>query len=165
MTSNWSTRTNPAGALLQRLFGGAAVDAGQHPPCPQMAQRSAGPALTARYLFAKHSALADPLVRAGTPGRVAGRPQNAACSGFTRITAHRIAQPPRRPLSRGSSPVGYPTKPLAGFRTYRQLSAWNAPHSRRQSALPATDSCSAAKSCLIRSAHRWGEQRGRWHRL
>src|SRR5262249_18490741 len=29
---------------------------------------------------------------------------------------------PRRPLSRGSDPAGYPTKPLASFRTYRQLS-------------------------------------------
>ena len=29
---------------------------------------------------------------------------------------------PRRPLSRGSDRAGYPTKPLASFRTYRQLS-------------------------------------------
>ena len=28
----------------------------------------------------------------------------------------------RRPLSRGSSPASYPAKPLASFRTYRQLS-------------------------------------------
>jgi len=34
---------------------------------------------------------------------------------------------PRRPLSRGSGPAGYPTKPLASFRTYRQLSRWNPP--------------------------------------
>ena len=27
---------------------------------------------------------------------------------------------PRRPLSRGSDPASYPTKPLASFRTYRQ---------------------------------------------
>jgi hypothetical protein len=35
-----------------------------------------------------------------------------ACSGFTRVTAHRIAQPPKAPLSRGSSPSGYPAEPL-----------------------------------------------------
>ena len=34
---------------------------------------------------------------------------------------------PRRPLSRGSDPASYPTKPLASFRTYRQLSGWNPP--------------------------------------
>ena len=34
---------------------------------------------------------------------------------------------PRRPLSRGSSPASYPTKPPASFRTYRQLSGWNPP--------------------------------------
>jgi len=34
---------------------------------------------------------------------------------------------PRRPLSRGSDPDGCPTKPLASFRTYRQLSGWNPP--------------------------------------
>jgi hypothetical protein len=34
---------------------------------------------------------------------------------------------PRRPLSRGSDPAGYPTEPLASFRTYRQLSGWNPP--------------------------------------
>src|SRR5205085_1183031 len=35
-----------------------------------------------------------------------------ACSGFTRVTARWIAQPPRRPLSRGSNPAGRPTKLL-----------------------------------------------------
>ncbi len=34
---------------------------------------------------------------------------------------------PRRPLSRGFSPAGYPTKPLVSYRTYRQLSVWNPP--------------------------------------
>ena len=34
---------------------------------------------------------------------------------------------PRRPLSRGSSPAGCPPKPLASFRTHRQLSGWNPP--------------------------------------
>jgi hypothetical protein len=50
-----------------------------------------------------------------------------ACSGFTRVTAHRIAQSPKRPLSRGSGPAGYPTKPLVSYQINRQLSGWNLP--------------------------------------
>ena len=34
---------------------------------------------------------------------------------------------PRWPLSRGSSPSGYPAGPLVSFRTYRQLSGWYPP--------------------------------------
>jgi hypothetical protein len=34
---------------------------------------------------------------------------------------------PRRPLSRGSGPVSYPTKPLVSYRSNRQLSGWNPP--------------------------------------
>ena len=34
---------------------------------------------------------------------------------------------PRRPLSRGSSPASYPTKPLVSFQINRQLSGWNLP--------------------------------------
>src|SRR5262249_17260991 len=35
--------------------------------------------------------------------------------------------PPKRPLSRGSSPAGHPAKPLVSFRINRQLSGWNLP--------------------------------------
>ena len=34
---------------------------------------------------------------------------------------------PRRPLSRGSSPAGYPTEPLVSYQINRQLSGWNPP--------------------------------------
>ena len=34
---------------------------------------------------------------------------------------------PRRPLSRGFSPAGYPTKPLVSYQIYRLLSGWNLP--------------------------------------
>ena len=34
---------------------------------------------------------------------------------------------PRRPLSRGFGPTGYPAKPLVSYRSYRQLSGWNLP--------------------------------------
>jgi hypothetical protein len=34
---------------------------------------------------------------------------------------------PRQPLSRGSSPCGYPHEPLVSYRINRQLSEWNLP--------------------------------------
>jgi hypothetical protein len=33
----------------------------------------------------------------------------------------------KRPLSRGSSPSGYPAEPLVSYRINRQLSGWNLP--------------------------------------
>src|SRR6478609_1772025 len=33
----------------------------------------------------------------------------------------------KRPLSRGSSPAGYPTEPLVSYQINRQLSGWNPP--------------------------------------
>jgi hypothetical protein len=50
-----------------------------------------------------------------------------ACSGFTHVTAHRIAQPPKATLSRGSSPSGHPAEPLVSYQINRQLSGWNLP--------------------------------------
>ncbi len=50
-----------------------------------------------------------------------------ACSGFTRVTARRIARPPRRSLSRGFGWAGCPTRPLVSYQSYRQLSGWNLP--------------------------------------
>ena len=50
-----------------------------------------------------------------------------ACSGFTLLRPAGSLSHPRRPLSRGSDPASYPTKPLASFRTNRQLSGWNPP--------------------------------------
>ena len=49
---------------------------------------------------------------------------------------------PRRPLSRGSSPAGYPTKPLVSHRINRQFSGWNLPPlviSRLRGARPEAD--------------------------
>ena len=34
---------------------------------------------------------------------------------------------PRRPLSRGFDPAGYPTEPLVSYQSNRQLSGWNLP--------------------------------------
>jgi hypothetical protein len=56
---------------------------------------------------------------------------------------------PRRPLSRGSSPASYPTRPLASFRINRQLSGWNPPPlmiSRLRGALPITDIVGSQKT-------------------
>jgi len=48
-----------------------------------------------------------------------------ACSSFTRVTACKIARPPKGGLlSRGFDPVSYPTKPLGSYDAYRQLHRW-----------------------------------------
>ena len=50
-----------------------------------------------------------------------------ACSGFTHVTARRVAQPLTRPLSRGSNPCSCPHELLVSYRINRQLSGWNLP--------------------------------------
>jgi len=50
-----------------------------------------------------------------------------ACSGFTRVTARRIAQPPKVAFVTRLQPSGYPAKPLVSYRTNRQLSGWIPP--------------------------------------
>ena len=69
-------------------------------------------------------------VRAAFPVFPAGRHPHftfEACSGFTRVTARGSLNRPRRPLSRGSDPASYPTKPLVSYQINRQLSGWNLP--------------------------------------
>ena len=48
-----------------------------------------------------------------------------ACSGFTRVTACKVARPPWWPSSQGSDLARYQTKPLVSYQTYRQLSGWD----------------------------------------
>src|SRR5207248_8182548 len=51
-----------------------------------------------------------------------------ACSNFTRVTACRIACPPKSGLlSRGFDPTSCPTGPLSSFHVYRQLHGWIPP--------------------------------------
>jgi hypothetical protein len=50
-----------------------------------------------------------------------------ACSSFTHVTARRLLNRPRRPLSRGFDPASCPAKPLVSYQTYRQLSGWILP--------------------------------------
>jgi hypothetical protein len=52
-----------------------------------------------------------------------------ACSGFTHVTARRIAQPPTGDLCHEAPThaCGYPHKPLVSYRINRQLSGWIPP--------------------------------------
>jgi hypothetical protein len=54
-----------------------------------------------------------------------------ACSGFTRITACRIAQPPKAAISWGSSPDGCPSNPLVSYQNLPTTS-WVVPTSTGQ---------------------------------
>jgi len=59
---------------------------------------------------------------------------------------------PRRPLSRGSSPAGYPTKPLVSYQINRQLSGWILPPlviSRLRGARPTADMCNEGLPALF----------------
>ena len=49
------------------------------------------------------------------------------CSGFTRVTARWIAQPPKAAFVTRLQPSQFPTKPLVSYRSNRQLSGWNPP--------------------------------------
>src|SRR5262249_56038932 len=50
-----------------------------------------------------------------------------ACSGFTRVTARRIARPPKAAFVTRLQPRHCTTELLVSYRTYRQLSGWNPP--------------------------------------
>src|SRR3974390_3307351 len=50
-----------------------------------------------------------------------------ACSGFTRVTARRIAQPPKATFVTRLRPRHRTAEPLVSYRTYRQLSRWIPP--------------------------------------
>jgi hypothetical protein len=51
-----------------------------------------------------------------------------ACSGFTRVTAHRIAQPPKAAFVTRLQPGRLPGQTaLVSYQTNRQLSGWNLP--------------------------------------
>jgi len=50
-----------------------------------------------------------------------------ACSGFTHITARRIARPPKAAFVTRLRLDSYPSESLVSYQTYRQLSGWNPP--------------------------------------
>jgi hypothetical protein len=73
--------------------------------------------------------IASPLMQPSPNGRRVGIRivTFEACSGFTRVTARRIAQPPKVTFVTRLQPSGYPAKPLVSYRTNRQLSGWIPP--------------------------------------
>ena len=73
--------------------------------------------------------IASPLTRPSPNGRRVGIRivTFEACSGFTHVTARRIAQPPTGDLCHSSNPCGYPHKLLVSYRINRQLSGWILP--------------------------------------
>ena len=81
--------------------------------------------------------IASPLMQPSPNGRRVGIRivTFEACSGFTHVTARRIAQPPTATpafaragsLSRGSGPSGYPAEPLVSYQINRQFSGWLLP--------------------------------------
>jgi hypothetical protein len=74
-------------------------------------------------------AIASPPTRPSPNGRRVGIRivTFEACSGFTHVTAHRIAQPPQAAFVTRLRPSGCPAEPLASDRINRQLSGWNPP--------------------------------------
>ncbi len=66
-----------------------------------------------------------PLTPAHPPG-VGGTPVGNSKVTMRMPTAGSLSRP-RRPLSRGSGPAGYPAQPLVSYRSNRQLSGWNPP--------------------------------------
>ena len=68
------------------------------------------------------------------PGREPSRPKPLdigrpikACSGFTRVTACRIAQSPKTTFVTRLRPGGLPRRPLVSYQRNRQLTGWNLP--------------------------------------
>src|SRR5262249_1603744 len=73
--------------------------------------------------------IASPLTRPSPNGRRVGIRivTFEACSGFTHVTARRIAQPPTVTFVTRLQPRHCTTELLVSYRTYRQLSGWNPP--------------------------------------
>jgi hypothetical protein len=96
-------------------------DYSHHPsdvPCPL-------PRRIARVLMS----IASPLTRPSPIGRRVGIRivTFEACSGFTRVTARRIAQLPKATFVTRLQPARLPHEPLVSYRINRQLSVWNLP--------------------------------------
>jgi hypothetical protein len=67
-----------------------------------------------------HVSIASPIMQPSPNGRSVGIRivTFEACSGFTHVTAHRIAQPSR---------AGHPARPFVSYQINRQLSGWILP--------------------------------------
>ena len=77
-----------------------------------------------------------------------------ACSGFTHVTAHRIAQPPEAAFVTRLQPFRLPgraARQLPDQSTTLWVDSSSTGNSRLRGALPSPDSCTAANRSLIRS--------------
>jgi hypothetical protein len=87
-----------------------------------------------------------------------------ACSGFTHVTARRIAQPPKGDLCHEAPALRLPARAarqLPDQSTTLRVESSSTDDSRLRGALPIADSCTAATTCAvarsIRSPHRRAE--------
>ena len=73
--------------------------------------------------------IASPLMQPSPNGRRVGIRivTFEACSGFTHVTARRIAQPPTATFVTRLRPSGYPDEPLVSYQINRQFSGWILP--------------------------------------
>src|SRR5262249_7377334 len=73
--------------------------------------------------------IASPLMQPSPNGRRVGIRivTFEACSGFTRVTARRIAQPPKVTFVTRLQPCQLPSRAARQLPDYRQLSRWNPP--------------------------------------
>src|SRR5213078_1370110 len=94
--------------------------------------------------------IASPLTRPSPNGRRVGIRivTFEACSGFTHVTARRIAQPPKATFVARLRPDQLPSRAarqLPDLSTIIRLEPSSTDDSRLRGALPAPDSCSAAR--------------------
>ena len=142
-------RTRSQGAFLHRRYPASSVI----PPCPTPADIAVHAGVEAATLLPNGSPpitrITLPACRAHYPGgsngcarrllpHPCGLPRFAGGSASASLLS-RPAQAlltlrpvgllsrPRRPLSRGFSPSGYPSKPLVSYRNNRQFSGWSLP--------------------------------------
>ena len=108
-----------------------------------------------RVSIASHARRSLPQMAGGSTIRIV---TFEACSGFTRITARRIAQPPKATFVARLRPSQLPSqtaRQLPDLSTIIRVESSSTGVSRPRGALPAPDSCSAALYANGLSSGRW----------
>src|SRR5262249_39349505 len=116
-----------------------------HVPCP-----------LPRRIEQVHASITSPLTRPSPNGRRVGIRivTFEACSGFTRVTARRIAQPPKATFVTRLQPSQLPgqaARQLPDQSTTLRVESSSTDDSRLRGALPQPDLCTATNSISIRS--------------